>query len=293
MFVIQPEGMPWPSDRDSRDGGGFPGVFRTGDNRPKDSGTELDRIILYVPARILDLAESLAEKAGVPSVQDYCGLLLMRAIENERVRQKVADIELRRGPLEGFNEIADDPHYLAEWQQRSDEKAEARCERRIAGAPVFIEPQPAAQPLAVEVVYPEPEAGRPSLRAAPVHSESADPEPEPERLQIRVMPAADFFPSAVVKPMVQLMSERSADEILFGTSRPTKTSGVPAVPETRVNRCPVAKVAELEAALGRLGEELRGTRNHPSPHRPRALPAGARIAGAAHRRLAGRFRRTQ
>ena len=36
----------------------LPGVFRTGENRPTDSGTELDRIILYVPARILDLAES-------------------------------------------------------------------------------------------------------------------------------------------------------------------------------------------------------------------------------------------
>ena len=45
----------------------LPGVFRTGDHRPKDSGTDLDRLILYVPARILDLAEALAEKAGVPT----------------------------------------------------------------------------------------------------------------------------------------------------------------------------------------------------------------------------------
>ena len=58
----------------------LPGVFRTGERRPPDSGTELDRIILYIPARILDLAESLAEEAGVPTVQDYCALLLMRAL---------------------------------------------------------------------------------------------------------------------------------------------------------------------------------------------------------------------
>ena len=57
----------------------LPGVFRTGDHRPTDSGTDLDRIILYIPARILDLAEALAEKAGVPTVQDYCALLLMQA----------------------------------------------------------------------------------------------------------------------------------------------------------------------------------------------------------------------
>ena len=62
-----------------------PRVFRTGDHRPPDSGTDLDRIILYVPARILDLAEALAEKAGVPTVQDYCALLLMQA-PGERAR---------------------------------------------------------------------------------------------------------------------------------------------------------------------------------------------------------------
>ena len=52
----------------------LPGVFRTGDHRPTDSGTDLDRIILYVPARILDLAEALAEKAGVA---DGSGLLCL------------------------------------------------------------------------------------------------------------------------------------------------------------------------------------------------------------------------
>ena len=122
-----PEGErpPWPSDPDSRDGDGSPACFARANIGPLDSGTDLDRIILYVPARILDLAEALAEKAGVPTVQDYCALLLMQALENERVQQKVADFEARRGPLEGLKQIADDPDYLAEWQERSDARPEA------------------------------------------------------------------------------------------------------------------------------------------------------------------------
>ena len=106
----------------------LPGVFRTGEHRPPDTGTELDRIILYVPARILDLAEALAEKAGVASVQDYCALLLMQGLENERVQQKVAEFEARRGPLEGLKQIADDPQYLAEWQRA------LRCQNRTPRA---------------------------------------------------------------------------------------------------------------------------------------------------------------
>src|SRR5207249_2535977 len=90
----------------------LPPVFRSGEHRPVGTGNELDRIILYLPTRLLDLAETLAEKAGVPAVQDYCSLLLTRALEAERIQQKVAEFEARRGPLEGLKEIAADPHYL-------------------------------------------------------------------------------------------------------------------------------------------------------------------------------------
>ena len=173
----------------------LPGVFRTGDQRPDTSGAQLDRIILYVPARILDLAESLAEKAGVGSIQDFCGLLLMKAIETERVRQKVADIELRRGPLEGLNEIADDPHYLAEWKQQSEEKAEAPASPS-AGAPIFIDSQPATEPRAIEVIYPEREAGSTDSAPAPGHPEIVYSEPVLERPPIRIVPAVNLGPSA-------------------------------------------------------------------------------------------------
>jgi len=236
----------------------LPGVFRTGDHRPDNAGTQLDRIILYVPVRILDLAESLAEKAGVPSIQDYCGLLLMRAIENERVRQKVADIELRRGPLEGLNEIADDPHYLAEWQQRADEKAEPPAGAATTDAPIFIEPQPAVKRLAIEVIYPEREAAASEAPAMPVEVEPSEAEHEPERMQIRVLPATNFARPALVKPLGKLMNDRSAAEILschveMGEDEwgflPCLRRGQPV---------PAAKVAELEGALERLEHELRG-----------------------------------
>jgi hypothetical protein len=101
----------------------LPPVFRTGEHRPIGSGNELDRIILYLPSRLLDLAEALAEKAGIPAVQDYCSHLLARAIEAEQVQRKVSGFEARRGgALEGLKEIAEDPGYLAEWQARADLK---------------------------------------------------------------------------------------------------------------------------------------------------------------------------
>jgi hypothetical protein len=236
----------------------LPGVFRTGDQRPDTSGAQLDRIILYIPARILDLAESLAEKAGVGSIQDFCGLLLMKAIETERVRQKVADIELRRGPLEGLNEIADDPHYLAEWKQQSEEKAETPASPP-AGAPIFIESQPAAIPRAIEVIYPEQEAGATDSAPAPGHPEIVYSEPVLERQPFRILPAVNLAVPAIANSTGQSMSDRSPAEILslhvgMGDDEwgflPCLRRGVPV---------PSSKVAELESALVRIEDELRGS----------------------------------
>ena len=237
----------------------LPGVFRTGDHRPDTSGAQLDRIILYIPARILNLAETLAEKAGVPSIQDFCGLLLMKAIETERIRQKVADIELRRGPLEGLNEIADDPHYLAEWQQQSDERTEPQASAPPAGAPIFIETQPAVEPPAIEVIYPAREAETANSAPASVQTEIAYLEPELERQPIRIVPAVNPTFLAAPNSSGQSMSEPSAAEILFchvGIGRdewgflPCLRRGEPVPPH---------KVAEVEAALVRIEEELRGS----------------------------------
>ncbi len=237
----------------------LPGVFRTGDHRPDTSGTELDRIILYVPARILDLAEALAEKAGVSSIQDYCGLLLMRAIENERVRQKIAGFESRRGPLEGLKEIADDPDYLTEWQKRSDEKAEPPPGGTSTDAPIFIDAPPA-----VEVYYPETETGAPGAASAQAESRPGDQDlgrerGQPERLQVRVLPMRDPVRPAILTPMVQLMNDRSAVEILSShvAMGEDEWGFLPCL--RRGEAVPAARVAELEAVLERLEQELRGS----------------------------------
>lgn len=100
----------------------LPPVFRSGEHRPIGTGNEIDRLILYLPARSLDLAEALAEKAGIPAIQDYCELLLNQALEAERDRQKVIEFEARRGPLEGFKQVASDPDYLAEWQLEAENR---------------------------------------------------------------------------------------------------------------------------------------------------------------------------
>ena len=123
----------------------LPPVFRTGEHRPIGTGNELDRIILYLPARSLDLAEALAEKAGIPAIQDYCERLLTQAIEAEQVRQKVSGFEARRGPLEGLKEIADDPDYLAEWQMR------IRGEAGPAADPRPVTPSRSTSPWPMEM----------------------------------------------------------------------------------------------------------------------------------------------
>ncbi len=119
----------------------LPPVFRTGEHRPIGSGNEQDRIILYLPSRILDLAESLAEKAGISTVQDYCSRLLTRVLEAEQIQQKVAGFEARRGPLEGLREIAEDPDYLAEWQAQSEQKPDS-IKPVALDAPSSTEPGP-------------------------------------------------------------------------------------------------------------------------------------------------------
>ena len=103
----------------------LPPVFRSGEHKLPTPGEEPQRIILYLRGDILDRAEDLAAQAGVPTVQEYCAGLLARAIEVERVKHQVAEVEERRGPLEGFHEIADDPDYLAEWREQSGAREDA------------------------------------------------------------------------------------------------------------------------------------------------------------------------
>ena len=235
----------------------LPGVFRTGDHRPDASGTELDRIILYVPARILDLAEALAEKAGVASIQDYCGLLLMQAIENERVRQKIAGFESQARAarrIERDRRRSRLSRRVAEAVGR-----EGRGRRRAAAAadaPIFIDDPTRSRGVSIPSRRPL----RPIDSAAePVRSRAAEPAPEHEPIQVRVVPASDLVPPDVLMPMVQLMNDRSAAEILASHVGMDEDEWgfLPCL--RRGEAVPAAKVAELEAALERLEQELRGS----------------------------------
>jgi hypothetical protein len=235
----------------------LPGVFRSGENRPIDTGSELDRIILYVPARILDLAEKLAEKAGVTSIQDYCALLLMQALENERVRGRVADYEARRGPLKGLKEIADDPDYLAEWQQRSEPKAEppatATAQGRTSeespgvGQSIRLEADlPDQAELALEArldqIDDDPDRGTAGLG-------EAEPDSEPRLVQV---------PIVITKPVVTVMSAWTSTEILGRHVRAGEDERgfLPCL--RRGEAVPPYKADELHRALDELESELRG-----------------------------------
>jgi hypothetical protein len=110
----------------------LPPVFRSGEHAPIRSGKDLARIILYLPEGILDQAELLGEKVGIPALQEYCEYLLKRAVEFESVRQKVTEFEVRRGPLEGLAEIADDLDYLAEWKESQSDRPNANPAREHA-----------------------------------------------------------------------------------------------------------------------------------------------------------------
>ncbi len=236
----------------------LPGVFRSGEHRPPDKGNELDRIILYMPAAILDLAEKLAEKEGAASVQDYCSQLLIEAVDHAKVRHKVADFEARRGPLEGLNEIASDPDYLAEWRERHAQKLGAPTEPATDGeipgstpeeaGVVFIDEPPV---LAIEDNRPE---RQPETEAGAGIKLGSDPEP----LQVRIEMGDRSVPTVALKPTVLLMSNESALEILGRHVGwvPDAWGFLPCL--RRGEAVPAARVNELARALGQLEEELRG-----------------------------------
>jgi hypothetical protein len=233
----------------------LPGVFRTGDNRPTNSGAELDRIILYIPARILDLAESLAEKAGLPNVQDYCGLLLMQAIEKERIQQKVADIEARQGPLEGLKQIADDANYLAEWQGHSDTKEgdhpthSANVETGLGthGDPVTVDLGIArSDGSPAEVAARSLSALETAMALASDQGSRAD------------VAAATHVPIVIRKATEPKMTDSSASEIIARHAGAVDDPGGLLPCLRRGEPVAAARSAELIFALNRLEDELRG-----------------------------------
>lgn len=98
----------------------LPRVYRSGEFKLPESKDEPRRVSLYLRDAVLDAAELQAARAGFETVQDYCAELLSKTIEAEHVREQVAEVEAKRGPLEGLQEIANDPEYLVEWSSRSE-----------------------------------------------------------------------------------------------------------------------------------------------------------------------------
>jgi hypothetical protein len=212
-----------------------------------------------VPARILDLAEALAEKAGVESVQDYCALILMQALENERVQQRVAEFETRRGPLEGLKQIADDPEYLAEWQERVDAGKTEMPPGDSAGDEVGgASDAGPREPVAVDVHFVEGEPGSGDSPGERVASESGSEHPAPEPAQVRIPASPGFVPVVSMNPTVISMSEPSASEIVarHAAAREDEWGFLPCL--RRGQPVPAAKAAELIRALRQLEDELRG-----------------------------------
>ncbi len=97
----------------------LPSVFRSHEFRGPDPSQDPTRLTLYPPGEMLDRAEAYASRLGFENVQEYCAALLAQGIEDERIREQVAEVEAKRGALEGLHEIADDPEYLEELRSAS------------------------------------------------------------------------------------------------------------------------------------------------------------------------------
>ena len=167
----------------------LPPVFRSGEHKLPDPGEEPQRIIIYLPSAVLNQAEILAGKAGVPTIQEYCSGLLRQAIEIERVKAHLVDVEEKRGPLEGFNEVTEDPDYLVEWHEQSESRETA------AGK---------SQPLHFSRVEDGNDPSTADSSPGPEHGERV------ERSLVRIEPSP-----RVIRPVI---TERIVPEVLDGTA---------------------------------------------------------------------------
>jgi hypothetical protein len=228
----------------------LPPVFRSGEHRPIETGNDPDRIILYLPSRLLDLAEALAAKAGIPAIQDYCARLLAQAIEAEQVRQKVKAFETRRGPLEGLKEVADDPDYLAEWRMRSEPKP----------APL---PAPPGDAITVDLVLADgddaPMQPPPEDEGITWAEDTSEEAPAAEAGEPENPPAPTPVPIAMSsRPTVRMHADRTALEVLWRHVGPDgdELGFLPCL--RRGVPVPATKSAELLHALTQLELDHRG-----------------------------------
>ena len=202
-----------------------PGTYRFGEQAPPDPDEELQRVTLYIPGSYFDQAESQALRYGFPSSQEYCTDLVMKAIQAEKIKERVAEVETKLGPFEGLHEIADDPEYLADLRDAANPRVHG-----IEREQTFPDPNDHG------IVWAE-EAPRPTIEVAlgsvqglasadqPITSLSAS-----ARIVLRHAAQAEYDPSAFL---------------------PTLRRGEP---------FPPSELAELAQALHALEKEYRSTR---------------------------------
>jgi len=220
----------------------LPPVFRSGEHKLPGYEDETQRLTLYLPGSLLDLAQLLADLEGGASVQDYCAAMLARALEDERVRRKVARVETERGPLKGLDEIARDAEYLAEWRVRDDASRPAEPETPDVTVPlVFIPP--------VEGEAADGDGGEPAALDAP--------------LTVRLTPGPRPDPTVAIPPAAE-PAGRPAMDILWKHVGPDGGDPQGFLPHLRrAESVPPAAAAELLDALGRLEAENRGAEGLP------------------------------
>ncbi len=119
--------------------------FRLGQAGPPSGNLDEQRLTLYLPAFVLDEAEVQSGKLGVPTVQQYCAGLLRDAIEDARRRDQESEAEARRGSLVGFDAIANDPEYLAEWSASASPRDRSEVHVIEADAMHPSPPSPASE----------------------------------------------------------------------------------------------------------------------------------------------------
>jgi hypothetical protein len=237
----------------------LPPVFRSGEHKLPGYGDEAQRIILYLQGDALDQAEALAEQAGVPTLQEYCAQLLARAIEVERLKHHMADVEAKHGPLRGFNEVTGDPGYLAEWRKQSEAREIATPNEQREGTPDGERDNG----LTVPVNLPNQLALPDELDTSPASREEAPADPEqpalaePPRIRIEIGQYA--IGPAVTERIVAEVLDASAIEVVLShvglgrddprTFLPSLRRGVPVSPE---------KIDELMTSLRRLETDNQG-----------------------------------
>lgn len=214
----------------------LPGVFRTGEQKPADPDQELERLTLYVPWSALDLADQQSNQHGYPDAQTYCTDLLLQALDAERVREQVAEVEAKHGTLDGLQEIADDPEYLAELSHAIAPAAERGVPRITPpDVPVPDNADPTNEPESPTPWVVTQDSGPP---AASTHPSSAAWLPSPRRDALS--------PSALV--VLRHAGQGGDDPYSFLACL------------RRGEAVPPNEVAELAQALHQLEVEYRGSR---------------------------------